>query len=176
MWPLETLADFDIFQIDDKTVFKKNAKQKKQNQKAKKITPSVSVYKLQLWGKPPQTCLVAPFVDIPVLVSEGKWTWNKFVTLFVSEGEFPWEYYFSRSLLQIIDVFYLFNDGCCEAHRRAIASYTAASESCTLTHQLLLMKHLEKDLQNQAISLIISCAFFHSVIFFLTSLIFGEIN
>lgn len=82
------------------------------------------------------------------------------MALFVSEGKFPREYCFSRSLLQIIDGLYPFNDGCCEAHRRAIANCTAASESCTLTRQLLLMKHLEKDLQNQAISLIISCAFF----------------
>lgn len=96
---------------------------------------------------------------------------NSWPVLFL-KGEFPWEYYFSGSLLQIIDVFYLFDDGCCESHGRAIASYTAASNSCSLTHQLLLMKHLEKDLQNQAISLIISCAFFHSVIFSLTSLIF----
>lgn len=173
MWPLKTLVDFDIFQIDDKTVpIKKKSKTKKQNQKVGKIT--LSVYKLQLWGKNPQTCLVASFVDIPVLVSEGKGTWNKFMTFFVSEGGISLGilFFFLRSLLQIIDVHYLFNDGCCEAHRRAIASNTAASKSCTLTHQLLLMKHLEKDLQNQAISLIISCAFFHSVVFFLTSLIF----
>lgn len=47
MWPLKTLADFDVFQIDDKTVPKKEKKSKtqKQNQKAKKIYP-VSVYKL----------------------------------------------------------------------------------------------------------------------------------
>lgn len=66
MQSFKILDNFDIFQISDKTVFKKK-------KKAKKISLSVSVYKLSLRGKN-LTCLLASFANIPVLVSEGKYT------------------------------------------------------------------------------------------------------
>lgn len=176
MWPFETLEDFDIFQIDDKTVPKKKQNKKNKTKKLRKYLLLFLFIKCNYEAKKPKLVLLLPLLTYQCCsVRENGLEINSWPFLFL-KGVFPWEYYFSRSLLQIIDVLYLFNDGCWEAHRRAIASYTAASKSCTLTHQLLLMKHLEKDLQNQAISLIISCAFFHSVIFSLTSLIFGEIN
>ena len=153
MWPFEILETFDIFQISDKTVL----------QKKKKLRKYLLLFLFINWNYEGKELKL---VYLLLLLTYQFWSVkqngleiNSWPFL-VLTGEFPWEEYFSRSLLHIIYLLYLFNDGCCDAHRRAIASYTAASNSCTLTHRWLLMKHLEKDLQNQAISLIISCSFF----------------
>lgn len=80
MWPLKILQNFGIFQISDKTALKKKKKVRK--------------YLLFLFinwdykGKT-QTCLLASLAAVQVLVNEGKWTWNKFMTLFIYEGKIP---------------------------------------------------------------------------------------